>query len=327
MKNPLHALFLLCTPYVFSQDTAGFFSPSPEFSKNRFTGVATVQSAGYAGSIAALSAAWYSGYTRTSFHSFDDSPEWLQMDKAGHLITSWYLGRVSSDMYEWSGVKKKKAVLFGALSGWGYLTAIETMDGFSDGWGFSWSDFGANTLGSGLIIGQKFLDTKNSLLAKGFRGMSIKFSFHQTIFPQFREELLGKNFGEQLVKDYNGQTYWLSFNLSSLAGNYFKKGAWQPFPSSVESGRFPKWLNIAFGYGAEGMISGRPGYSYTYPNGNTIEFERYRQYYLSLDIDLSRIKTKSHFLKALAETFCFIKIPAPALEWNKYGMKFHPFYY
>ena len=115
-----------------------------------------LQSIGYGGSLVGLSTAWYKDYPHSSFHSFDDSPEWLQMDKMGHFLTSWYLGRIGSNMFEWSGVKKKKAIWLGALSGWGYLTAIETLDGFSDGWGFSWSDFASNTFGTGLIIGQKF---------------------------------------------------------------------------------------------------------------------------------------------------------------------------
>src|ERR1051326_1335125 len=125
---------------AYSQDSLRFFERSPEFDKKRFVPVITLQSAGYGGSLALLSSALYKDYSHSSFHSFNDAPEWLQMDKAGHFITSWYLGRVSSDMYEWSGVNKRKAVLYGALSGWGYLTGIEIMDGFSDGWGFSWSD-------------------------------------------------------------------------------------------------------------------------------------------------------------------------------------------
>ena len=141
--------------------------------------------------------------------------------------------------------------------------------------------------------------------------MSLKFSFHQTDFPLYHQSLLGKNLSEQIIKDYNGQSYWLSCNLSS-----FMK----------QETKFPKWINIAFGYGGEGMISGREAYVQL-DNGNSIWIERYRQYYFSLDIDLSRIKTKSHFLKTVFETISFIKIPAPALEWNKNGMKFHPFYY
>ncbi|MEK6615558.1 MAG: DUF2279 domain-containing protein [Bacteroidota bacterium] len=315
MKPSLYFFFLF--PFSFliglAQDTIKLFEPSADFSKKRFTSVVSLQAVGYGGSLALLSTAWYNDYNQTAFHSFDDSPEWLQMDKAGHITTSWYLGRIGIDMMEWSGVEKKKAIWYGTAGSFLYLTGIEMLDGFSDGWGFSWSDFSANTLGTVGIIGQKFLSCKEgvSSLSKGVSGLSLKFSFHQTNFPPYRPFLLGKNLSEQIIKDYNGQSYWLSFNLSS----FMKKES-----------KFPKWLNLAVGYGAERMISGRDGYV-TLENGNTIRMERYRQYYFSLDIDLTRIKTQSHFLKTVFETFSFIKIPAPALELNKNGMKFHSVYY
>lgn len=47
------------------------------------------------------------------------------------------------------------------------------------------------------------------------------------------------------------------------------------------------------------------------------EFERYRQYLLSFDIDLSRISTKKRWLRTLFNTINIIKIPAPALEYNR----------
>lgn len=318
---------LISNPCIFSQDTLKFFSPSPDFNKKRFASVVSLQATGYGGSLALLSGAWYNNYNQTSFHSFDDFPEWLQMDKAGHFITSWYLGRIGIDMMAWSGLEKKKAILFGTAGSFLYLTGIEMLDGFSDGWGFSWSDFSANALGTGLIIGQKLSlspfegglrgmspiegGPREMSLHKGLRGMSLKFSFHQTYFPSYRPSLLGKNLSEQIIKDYNGQSYWLSFNISSFM---------------QQETKFPKWLNLAFGYGAEGMISGRDAFV-TLENGNTIRIERYRQYYFSLDIDLTRIKTKSRFLKTVFETISFIKIPAPALELNKKGAKFHSVYY
>ena len=311
----LHFIFFLFAINAFSQDSISFFAPASTFKKNRFEEVAALQAIGYGGSLAALNIAWYKNYSHSSFHFFNDNSEWLQVDKAGHFLTSWYLGRIGSDMYEWSGVKKKKAVLLGALSGWGYLTAIETLDGFSNGWGFSWGDFSANTLGSALIIGQKLIHSRTDAagyLMTGFRNMSLKFSFHQTDYPQFRPTLLGQNLSEQILKDYNGQTYWLSMNISSFM-NYNSK--------------FPKWLNVAFGYGAEGMISGSPGYYYVLPTGEQVEVVRNRKYFLSLDIDLARIKTKSKFLKTLAETFCFIKIPAPSIEFSTKGVKAYGVYY
>ena len=42
----------------------------------------------------------------------------------------------------------------------------------------------------------------------------------------------------------------------------------------------------------------------------------YSQFYLSLDIDLVKIKTKSKFLKSVFSVINFIKIPAPTLEIN-----------
>ncbi len=299
---------------VYSQDSISFFEQSPELRKSRVAGVIGLQTAGYGGSLALLSTVWYSDYNRTSFHSFDDSKEWLQMDKAGHFVTSWYLARMGINMMQWSGVKDERAILYGCAGSFLYLTGIEVLDGFSDGWGFSSGDIAANTLGTVFILGQKRLSARavDSPLLKGISGLSLKFSFHQTNFPQYRPELLGDStFASQLLKDYNGQTYWLSCNLAS----FMKKES-----------RFPKWLNIAVGYGGEGMISGDDE-MVTLDNGTTIWMERYRQYYLSLDIDLSKIKTSSPFLKTLAETFCFIKIPAPALEMSSKGFKFHSFYY
>lgn len=316
----LYVLLIVLPGKLFSRDSLGFFARSPELNKPKFISVVGLQTAGYGGSLVLLSNAWYKDYNQTPFHYFNDSPEWLQMDKAGHFVTSWYLGRIGTDMHEWSGVPKRKAVLYGTLSGWAYLTGIEILDGFSGGWGFSWSDITANSLGTGLILGQELLANKRSPrgFISGVKRISLKFSFHETVYPAYRLELLGKNIFEQVLKDYNGQTYWVSCNISSFLGD---------LPDVKSGSIFPRWLNIAVGYGAEGMISGKPGYAYLYPDGSTLEFERYRQYYLSLDIDLSRIKTKSHFVKMLAETFCFIKIPAPALEINKNGFVFHPLYH
>jgi hypothetical protein len=46
---------------------------------------------------------------------------------------------------------------------------------------------------------------------------------------------------------------------------------------------------------------------------------RYRQYLLSLDIDLTKIKTNSKALKAVFQGLSFIKLPFPTLEFNSKG--------
>ena len=115
-----------------------------------------------------------------------------------------------------------------------------------------------------------------------------------------------------MIKDYNGHSYWISGNISSFL---------------PEGSKFPKWLNIAVGYGAEGM-TGAFNNSLD-QNGQPIpQFSRYRKFFLSVDIDLTRIPTKSKVLKGIFTVLSFIKIPAPALEYNTLGqLKFYPFYF
>ena len=43
-------------------------------------------------------------------------------------------------------------------------------------------------------------------------------------------------------------------------------------------------------------------------------FERFRQFYLSLDVDFSKINTNSKFMKGVFTTLSYIKIPLPTLE-------------
>jgi hypothetical protein len=117
-----------------------------------------------------------------------------------------------------------------------------------------------------------------------------------------RPDVLGSSLSEELLKDYNGQAYWLSFNTHSFL---------------QEQSRFPKWLNFAVGYGADGMTYG--SVSDQRQADNLPQFERERQLYFSLDIDLSKIETNSKALNTIFEVFGFLKIPAPAIEINQFS--------
>jgi hypothetical protein len=183
------------------------------------------------------------------------------------------------------------------------LTSIEIMDGFSEQWGFSTGDMIANTAGTALFIGQQ--------LGWHEQKFVLKYSFHSSPYAQYNPDLLGSTTLQNMVKDYNGQTYWLSANISSLG---------------LQHTRFPKWLNIAAGYGAEGMTGATNNPSEI--DGVPVPYsERYRQFYIAPDIDLSRIPVKSKTLKLILNTIGFLKIPMPTIEFNKNGVKFHPLYF
>ena len=86
--------------------------------------------------------------------------------------------------------------------------------------------------------------------------------------------------------------------------------------------RFPRWLNLAAGYGAEGMI-----YARDYQNVEAGFPKPHRQYYFSIDFDLTAIKSRSKLLRTLLFVANIIKLPAPALEISKDGVKFKPLYF
>jgi hypothetical protein len=58
------------------------------------------------------------------------------------------------------------------------------------------------------------------------------------------------------------------------------------------------------------------------------EFRRYRKVFLSLDIDLTRIRTRRQWLHTVLSTLNMVKIPFPAIEYNPGGtLRFHPFFF
>lgn len=268
-----------------------FFQPAFRFDKKRTALVVGTEVALSAGTLITLGQIWYKDYPRTSFHFFNDNGEWEQMDKVGHVVTAYTVGRYGIRLLEWSGVSRTKSIWLGGLTGFVYQGGIELLDGYSSGWGFSVGDISANAVGCGFLIGQEFLWKEQRI--------TFKYSFHKSNYAAYRPELLGANRNEQIIKDYNGQTYWASVNIASFL---------------YDGAKFPKFLNLAFGYGANGMTGGHKNPPMTNAAGNTITLNRYRQYYLSLDIDLTKIPTHSYFLKTVFETFGFLKIPAPGIE-------------
>ena len=304
----LVSAFFLVLRYSFAQMESSKGSPllkdstlsniTQRFNKKRLGAVIGTEVLLYGGSMYGLSELWYKDYPRSKFHFFDDNNEWLQMDKVGHATTSYYIGRVGIGLLKWSGVERKKAIWYGGMVGSVYQSTIEVLDGFSSEWGFSVGDFTANTLGSVLVVAEE--------LAWDDQRIVLKYSFQQSPYASYRPNILGKDITENALKDYNGQTYWLSVNLYSFM---------------AKSSKFPKWLNLAVGYGAEGMTGAVFNPPYVDGNGWQINFERYRQFYLSFDVDLTRIKTKSKLLNTLFYSIGFLKIPAPSLEFNKNEIK------
>jgi uncharacterized protein YfiM (DUF2279 family) len=248
----------------------------------------------YTGAVIGLNSIWYSQYDKQSFQFFNDWPEWKQMDKLGHLYSSFQLSSISSRALQWSGVSKKKSDIAGSITSFAIMSSIEILDGFSAGYGASASDLAANAVGSGFYLGQNLLWNEVRIYPK--------YSFHRTDFAAQRPGTLGNGIIEEMIKDYNGQTIWLSMDIDKFL-------------------KFPKWLNLAVGYGAENMIYANDAQNIEqglYP---------YRQVYLSLDFDLTAIKSRSKVVNTLIYFANMIKLPAPAIEFSQGKPKAYLFYY
>ncbi|MBX0331636.1 YfiM family protein [Pontibacter sp. HSC-14F20] len=299
-----HYLFLLSLcALTFLQPLSGSAaipdSATTVVNKKRLVVLGTGFGVGYTSLLVSLNKAWYQDQEQTGFHFFNDNRQWKQMDKAGHFWGAFHQSRAGIDLLRWAGVPEKKAILYGGLTGIILQTPIEIFDGFQADYGASVGDAFANTVGSAAVMAQELAWREVRIMPK--------YSFRTTPYAAERPNVLGHTLAEQALKDYNGQTYWLSVNVGDFLS---------------EESNYPKWLSIAVGYGAEGMV-------YNDPELNKARgFDARRQFYLSPDLNLMHFKGRSKVLNTTLYLLSIIKIPAPALEYNRAdGLSFHPVYF
>lgn len=261
-----------------------------------------VHGVGYGGSLAALAGVWYKDFQKTKLHAFNDMDEWGGMDKAGHVNTAWQISNFSFAMYRNAGMKEKKAAFVSSGVSMLYLTTLEFFDGYSADWGFSFGDMGANIIGSSLA----YLRNTGKI-----RNVHLKWSYFETKYPPYRPDVLGHAFHERMLKDYNGQNYWLSVNMP---GSWFADGS-------------RNWLCFSVGYSIDGFTGGKQNYfdeSVIIPP----TLSREGEFYLSVDIDFSKLNIRNKWLKNVLKVFNVIKIPAPAIGFSTGGkLLVKPFYF
>ncbi|NPA33735.1 MAG: DUF2279 domain-containing protein [Chlorobi bacterium] len=250
-------------------------------SKLSYTTLLLMEAGGHLTAFTGLYFLWYKNYPQTKFHFFNDLPEWLQMDKAGHFYSGYWLTRLQT--YVWKQTNHRNPALMGALWSAVAMTGIEILDGFSAKWGASVYDAIANFAGISLALWQ---ETNPSIT------IFPSFSFHPVKYPDEYSERARQLFGTfpiSLLKDYNGQTYWLAIGHKN----------WVILP--------------AIGYSAEGMLGGTSN-CWT-ENGTQIcaNIPRQRQFLLSFTINWKRLNVNWKYWKTLASVLNIIKVPGPAL--------------
>ncbi|MCX6190885.1 MAG: DUF2279 domain-containing protein [Flavobacteriia bacterium] len=276
----------------FQQINWGQLSPQDSIpTKKRVILSSSIIGLGYGSSLIALYDVWYAEFPKSTFHFYNDGSNWMQMDKFGHGFSGYLLSQKAGDLYRWSGVKKSYPWI-GFGIGMSYLGALEFMDAYNQGWGFSTYDVLANFSGGALYLSQELIFKKQLVLPK--------FSFFPSKYAAYRPEVLGKNFPEQLLKDYNGQTYWFSFPIGGFAPSVKKMN----------------WLCLSLGYSVDQKLVG--------DQDAYLDFRAARQFLVSLDIDLTRLPIKNPTLKKVLAQLNMIKIPFSALMIQQGNLSFKP---
>jgi hypothetical protein len=286
---------------LFIRGDSSFFLQDTALNRKRVLVSVATTLGGYAMAYTGLALAWYQNYPSTRFHFFNDNHEWAQMDKMGHFLGGYQGARCQIGLLKWGGLSRQKSAFYGGLMGGLAMVPIELLDGFADKWGASWGDIAADLGGGAVAFANEMLWAEQRI--------QVKFSYHPSGYADLRPDLFGDRYSRYL-KDYNGQTYWLSFRVASF------------LPAGSFKDKYPKWLNFAVGYGANGLLGG-------YDRGLTPEIREreYRQYYLSPDIDLAAIPTQSGALRMVLNALSFIHLPSPALEYSsKHGFRWHGWY-
>ncbi len=245
-----------------------------------------VESGLLAASEVGLSLFWYEEFERFSFQN--DNQDWLQMDKAGHFMSSYQVAKANWALCELSGLSEKKAKRWSIISTTAFYTGIEILDGFAKDYGFSWGDFLANEAGIALIL----------LPNEWQQRFSFRYSYVPTQFPSYRPEIFGSGALEQAFKDYNGQSYWLSL--------------WQK-----PRDKWYHFIGISLGYGADGMLGGSDNPDRNAEGDILPKFDRTRTYALALDFDLQGLAVGRPKWQKVLRLLDFIKIPLPGVRLAK----------
>ena len=259
----------------------------------------------YTATTVGLYESWYKGHPFGNFKFVNDNVNWQQVDKCGHAWSGYIQGRIGMAMWQYAGYSHKKAAWTATLTGFAYQNLVEILDGFSAEWGYSWGDYIADIVGAGLLLGQELGWKEQRIL---YKLSFIPKKYESGHLQERADEIYGKGFLEQLLNDYNAQSYWLSVNLRSF----------------FRDSKIPKWLNVAVGYGAEGMYGEKNN---KWKDANDVDYnrsdiKRYRQVFLSPDIDLSRFKTNSKVLNTILFLLNSVKIPFPSLEFSNGKVSF-----
>jgi len=256
------------------KDTSVIFSDSSKlFSRKKIVG---------AGFLLNTAGVLYSGHKwwwKGEYHKFNFQYEGFLndyaygVDKCGHFYISYLYFNVVLNTMKWGGYSDKISTRTAIFIPFLWALTIEIADGYTK-YAFSPDDLFANSLG----ITYGLLQTKYPYL----QNFHVKWSYFPTDVDKWMRNDLS------FTADYDGHFYWLSCNTHELLPSACKK-------------YWPKFLNLAVGYGALNVSHGS-----TAP--------KIRKFAIGLDYNLAAIPIKGNTTRVIIHMLDYLKFPAPAFR-------------
>lgn len=271
-----------------------FWEKSHSFNKKRFALVAGSTTLALGASFIYVNNSWWADQSH-GFH-FDggtglnnlftpgnDLKYAKNLDKFGHFFGGIIYSDMFSNAVMWSGVKERRAKLWGGIFGTCIQGFIEIKDGYSPTWGFSVYDLMAGSLGSFY----PYFQTKSKFLA----ATDVKLSYYK------RDDFYFKNvqYKAKWNDDYMNQTYWFSFSPKRFNNEW----------------KWPKWLGIAAGFGVDNKLNNYylgTGQNYVDHGKGGYEF------FIAPDIDFKGLLPNRPFWQKVGHVLNYVKFPAPTIR-------------
>lgn len=237
------------------------------------------------------------------FHFAEDWQWSYALDKGGHFYGGYATSYVFSEALMGIGFSWEAATITGASLGLAYMGYIEVLDGKSQDFGFSPTDFYADVAGSAYYVLQHYVPF--------LQNISPKFMY---VNPQWLGEK-SRNEAESFIDDYSSQTFWLSFNIHNM------------LPEKIR-GYWPKWLELSVGYGVFSLCT-PPGKNGLCDPAVSLPFSSAawgnRSLMLSLDFNLVHLLPDggSFWNWSKQSLNLFKLIPSPTLQFSDRGTKFY----
>ena len=287
-------VFLICSFILKSQNIKKIDNKKAKNNKTMILSSGVVLTMGIGYSI--LENVWWNE-APVDFH-FDNGPDLRyakNLDKAGHFLGGLLASEAMCSALLWNGVKKEKALVYGAFFGTGTQLLIEIKDGYAPYWGFSLYDLVSGSLGSLWPIAKENIKFCNLL--------DFKFSYfkYSNIYWDLEKQRMNFPSKYSWQDDYPNQTYWISLDLGEL----------------MSEKKWPDFLRIALGIGLDE--------SQKILNGKKIG--GLNEFYISLDYDLKKIVSKwnNPYAKKIIRWLNHFKFPAPTIRLGP-EFKFFPFF-